>query len=243
MSEKKKKGMFAGLALNARANMAKPNPPPTTPLPTYVPPRIGNPPVEYPPPRDDEPPAQHRMNMTLQKLTPRSQLMILLMLLGIVILGGLLLTIYAFSFDTHHPDLDAGVSLGRASEITVELIDELPITRTSANFYYKFQLSDTIQEWQYIPSPTTPIPFLNFTLDKIVSFGVCCQKHDAELDSEIYVCSNGYTYDVYSFEARLKSLHDRGLQCIVYLNSQHLSEATCSRSASDSLAESILFPS
>lgn len=229
MSEKRKKKMFGPPAMvhldDEKQRLFRPSPNST--LPIYVPP-VPVPANAYHVDAPNEAaPAPHRINVAIQKLPPRTQLVILLMILGIIILAGVILLWLALSYDTHHADVRELV-MSRADEHAIQLLDEMPVTRASLSFYYDFQLGDAIQEWQTFPDTRTPLPFLNVTLEQLVSFDVCCRKHDSELDAELYVCSNGISFDVYSFEARIKTLRDAGLQCIVYLNSPHLTNAMCS---------------
>lgn len=119
----------------------------------------------------------------------------------------------------YHPVIS---SMDKTNVYQVENSDQMLTELTT--YYYNIFLSEEIQQWQIFPDKDSCLPFVNMSNAKLASFDVCCFS-----DKDTWICSNGHTFDSYSFEARLKSTDILlgGVQCHIYINSRHLAKSQC----------------
>jgi hypothetical protein len=162
-------------------------------------------------------------------LHPHARLCGLLTLILVFLTIGVFFIVEVVSSDHRHqqdtPTLEHHVN-GR--EMTFDLSAGKASPVVVHTLFYRFSLNDAIQDWQAIPTETTPLPYLNCSLKDVLLFSVCCTPL-GRYQNEVPVtmsCANGQTFDYYSFDARLKDV-DQGIQCLVYLNSLHMARADC----------------
>ena len=152
-----------------------------------------------------------------------------LFLIFMVCAFGLVMFLILFTGGRHKPhgtvqqDLTlVNSALEKTNVYQVENSDQMLTELTT--YYYNIILSEEIQQWQIFPDKDSCLPFVNMSYSKLASFDVCCFS-----DRDTWICSNGHTFDSYSFEARLKSTDILlgGVQCHIYINSRHLAKSQC----------------
>lgn len=152
-----------------------------------------------------------------------------LVLIFMICAFGLITFLIAFTGGRHKPhgamqqELTPVVSaVEKANVYQIENSNQILTELTT--YYYNIFLSEEIQQWQIFPDKDSCLPLVNMSNAKLASFDVCCFS-----DKDTWICSNGHTFDSYSFEARLKSTDIQlgGVQCHIYINSRHLAKSQC----------------
>jgi len=236
---KKRGAMFGGIGRYLDPNELKATA--NTPLPYTTTPAIAERPVEYIPPQPEpiKPPAvadydryeevvreamvleNHAFGANFQKLC------MLFLLVFILIIVGITAIALAVGKHTSHGGTAFQVDIAAADNSAYMVTEAGAAHRAGiTTYYYNLVLSNEVQQWQAYPADGSALPSLNSTLHTIVSYDVCCYADEPHA----WLCSNGHVLvDMYTFEARLQDVSavEGAVQCLVYLNSKHLTGSSC----------------
>jgi hypothetical protein len=200
------------------------------------PPQLSDLGIKEPPPKPSNHPSDEPRRATMLEnggtLTGpvNTKLCILFLILSVVLLSALTITVLVVGRHPSHSNtkpggmMSIGIQAGGANDLVFDLTDEGVRRRELITYYYDLVLSDDVQQWQTFPKNAEQLPEVNASLHTISSYDVCCFS-----DQEMWICSNGHTFDPYAFEARLQSLSNPpgGVQCLIYINSRHLARSQC----------------
>jgi hypothetical protein len=162
--------------------------------------------------------------------TINTKLCILFLILTVVLLSALTITVLVVGRHPSHSNLKPG-AIGPAgfiangpNDLVYDITEGGTKRRELLTYYYDMVLGDEVQQWQSFPKDDVQLPDVNSSLHKISSYDVCCYS-----DQQMWICSNGHTFDPYAFEARLRSVSESigGVQCLIYINSRHLARSQC----------------
>jgi hypothetical protein len=161
----------------------------------------------------------------IDSLSPHAKLCAGFSMAFVVLCFGVFLLYVAFTSDRHHlPENPSFIAISNGREQYFDLQEGTSVSSSVNTFFYRFSLNDVIQEWQIIPTDSTPLPYLNCSLEKVLSFSVCCRQ---ATDGHELACTTGQTFDFFAFDARIREMAQFQLQCAVFLNSHHLANAQC----------------